>query len=333
MTKNKIENELNDLIYSYRKAQLLYIAAKLQIADMLLEGPLNHREISKRTGAHTDTLYRVLKALASFGIFKENKDKSFEITSYSRFLTTGHPSKLNKIIIMRMEEFNWKPWGELLYSVKTGKSSFKKIFGMNLFEYLKKSPDASKIFNESMDIYSEMDACKIIKSYNFTGFNKIADIGGGYGTLIIKILNKYKKASGILFDLPNVTREIRESNKNIKDNSRIKIISGDFFKTIPAGCDLYILRKIIHDWNDKHSIKILKNCYKAAKRGSRILLIEQIMDREDWNKEIRINDIHMLVQTIEGKERTEEEYRDLLSRAGYKVNTTTANYIEGIKEL
>ncbi|MDP3012009.1 MAG: methyltransferase, partial [Candidatus Hydromicrobium sp.] len=326
MNENKIKDELINLIYSYRKAQLLYIAAKLQIADILLNGPLSYKEISKKTGTHVDALYRVLRALASFGIFKENKDKSFEITSYSKFLTKNHPSKLNTIIIMRMEEFNWKPWGELLYSVKTGKSSFEKIFGMNLFEYLSKTPDASKIFNESMDIYSEMDADKIMESYDFSGFNKIADIGGGYGKLLTKILSRYENATGILFDLPNVVEEIKESNENIGDNSRLEIISGDFFETIPAGCDLYILRKIIHDWDDKHAIKILKNCCKASEKGSRILLIEQIMDKERQNEEAKINDIHMLVQTIEGRERTEEEYRDLLNRAGYRVNTVAANY-------
>jgi hypothetical protein len=332
MNGSEIENELINLIYSYRKAQLLYIAAKLRIADILLDGPLDYREISRKTVTHAGTLYRVLRALASFGIFKENKDKSFEITPYSRFLTKGHSSKINKIIIMRMEEYNWKPWGELLYSVKTGKSSFKKIFGMNLFEYLSKNPDASKIFNESMNIYSEMDADRLIRSYDFTGFNKIVDIGGGYGELLTKILNKYKKASGVLYDLPAVIKEIEESNKYTGNNTRIEIISGDFFKKVPAGCDLYILRKILHDWNDKHAIKILKNCYKTAERGSRILLVEEIMSNEVQNEKMWINDIHMMVQTVEGKERTEKEYRDLLDKVGYKVNTVKVNYIEGIKQ-
>jgi hypothetical protein len=331
MNGNKIKDELLTIIYSYRKAQLLYMAAKLKIADILSDGPKNYIEIAKKTGTHAETIYRVLRALASFGIFNEIEGKSFEINSVSKFLAKDHPSKLNTIIIMRMEEYNWKPWGELLYSVKTGKSSFKKIFGINLFEYFNKNPEASKIFNESMGIYSEIDASNILNNYDFSSFNKIADIGGGYGKLLIKILNKHVNAKGILFDLPNVIKEIKESNEKIGDNNRLELISGNFFEAIPIGCDLYILRKIIHDWDDKYAIKILRNCYKASKNGSKILVIEQVIDKGNQNKEAKINDIHMLVQTIEGRERIEEEYRNLLNRAGYKVNSITLNYIEGIK--
>jgi len=328
---SEMKDKLTDIIYSYRKAQLLYIAAKLGIADILLDGPLSSRDISKKTGTDEDTLYRVLRALASFGIFNEKENKFFESTVYSKLLVSEHPSRLNKEIIMRMEEYNWKPWGELLYSVKTGKSAFKKIFGMNLFKYLSENLQASQTFNECMDIYSEVDADNIIRSYDFSVFDKIADIGGGYGKLLIKILKKYKKIKGVLFDMHTVIDEKKRNEKAIKNNERIELISGDFFKAVPSDCDLYILRRIIHDWNDRHALKILKNCYKASVKGSRILLIEQVISNGISCEKVMLNDIHMLVQTIEGRERTEEEYRILLNKAGYKLNKVEVNYIEGIK--
>lgn len=333
MNINLIENELLDIVYSYRKAELLYVAAKLNISDLLARGSKTSNEIAQSTGTDPDTIYRILRALSSFGIYKENPNKYFEITEKGELLKTDSPSSVRINVIMRMDEYNWKPWGELLYSVKTGENAFEHIFGMNLFEYLTKNPEASQTFSKAMGIYTQNNAKVILDNYDFSSNNAIADIGGSNGDLLRQILLKYTHMSGILFDLPSVIQKINTNNFESNIFDRLKIISGSFFDSIPQNCDLYILKKIIHDWDDDHSIKILINCFNAAKRGSKILIIENVIDTQNKNSfSAIINDIHMLVQTIGGRERTKDEYYRLLRVAGFEPISGCLDYIEGIKK-
>jgi predicted transcriptional regulator len=191
MNINSIENELLNIVYSYRKAQLLYVAVKLGISDLLANGPKSSDEIAQCTNTNPDALYRVLRALSTIGIYKENEDKYFELTVKGDLLKKDNPSSIRINILMRMAEYNWKPWGELLYSVKTGKSAFEKVFGINLFEYLAKNPEASQIFSEAMGIYTCNSVKAILDNYEFSSYNIIADIGGSNGDLLRQILLKY----------------------------------------------------------------------------------------------------------------------------------------------
>ncbi len=327
-----MENELLDIVYSYRKAQLLYVAAKLNISDFLENGSKHSDEIAGFTGTDPDTVYRIMRALSSFGIYKENPDKYFEITEKGKLLKNDNPSSVRINIIMRMDEYNWKPWGELLNSVKTGENAFENIFGMNLFEYLTKNPEASQTFARAMGTYTQKIVKVILDSYDFSPYNLITDIGGSNGDLLRRILLKYDHISGLLFDLPIVIQNIDPGNFESGIRDRFKLISGSFFDSIPQNCDLYILKKIIHDWDDEHSIKILSNCFNAAKKGSKILIIENVIDIKNNNSANNIiNDIHMLVQTIGGRERTREEYYKLLKTAGFEPLTGSPDYIEGIR--
>lgn len=333
MEVNSIENELLEIVYSYRKAQLLYVAAKLDISSILAEGSMSSDDIAQCTETKPDTLYRVLRALSSFGIYKENPNKHFELTAKGSFLQKDAPGSLWIDVIMRMEEYNWSPWGELLHSVKTGKSSFEKVFGMNLFEYLAENPEASQTFSEAMGIYTKNQANAVLDKYDFSPFGVIADIGGSNGDLLNQILSKHFHVQGLLFDLPTVIQKIQIESIEPEIKSRLKIVEGDFFDSIPGNCDLYILKKIIHDWDDEHSKKILKNCFKACPNGSIILLIESIIDKEDERfSNTAINDIHMLVQTIGGRERTVDEYFQLLIEVGFEPLSGNINYIEAIKQ-
>jgi hypothetical protein len=269
--------------------------------------------------------------LSSIGIFKEKENKYFELTPPAEFLKTDHKNSIKMEVIMRMEEYNWRPWGELLYSVKTGKSAFEKVFGVNLFEYLSQNTKASRVFNENMSIYSQHGADLILKGYDFSLFNTIVDIGGGHGILLSKILKKYPNIRVILFDLPHVIKEVKTNLLKLDILEGCDIIAGNFFESVPKACDLYIMKKVIHDWDDEHCIKILKNCYTAAVHNSKILLIETVINNEKNDSFAKINDIHMLVQTIGGRERTKEEFNKLLTIAGFEVTKITNNFVEGIK--
>jgi len=326
------ENELLNIISGYRKAQLLYVAAKLGISDLLVKGPKSSDEISQCTDTNPNALYRVMRALSSFGIYKENENKSFELTAKGELLKKNAPGSVRINAIMRMEEYNWKPWGELLYSVKTGKSAFKKIFGINLFEYLRKNFEASQIFSEAMGVYTRSQIKAVLDNYDFSSFRTIADIGGSSGDLLKLILVKYPHLQGLLFDLSAVIQNLDSGQLNSEFKGRLKIESGDFFDFIPQNCDLYIFKKIIHDWDDEHSVKILKNCCDAAGIGAKVLLIESIIDDKNQNSsDAVINDIHMLVQTVGGRERTKTEYFNLLRSAGFEPVKSSINFIEGIK--
>jgi predicted transcriptional regulator len=329
---NSIENELLDIVYSYRKAQLLYVAAKLNISDLLADGTKNSDEIARHTDTDSDTIYRVMRALSSFGIYKENQNKYFEITEKGELLKKDNPSSVRIDIIMRMDEYNWKPWGELLYSVKTGENAFENIFGMNLFEYLTKNPEASQTFSKAMGIYTQNNAKAVLDNYDFSSNNMIADIGGSNGDLLRQLLLKYTHISGLLFDLPIVIQNIDTNIFEPNISSRLKVLSGNFFESIPQNYDLYIFKKILHDWDDEHSIKILTNCYNAARKGAKILITENVIDTQNKNSfNTIINDIHMLVQTIGGRERTQDEYYGLLKTAGFEPTKGCLNYVEGIK--
>ncbi len=332
MSDDSIATDLHEIVYSYRKAQLLYIAAKLEISSILANGSMSSDDISKRTETDPDTLYRVLRALSSFGVYKENPNKYFELTTKGSFLQKDIPGSVWIDVVMRMEEYNWRPWGELLYSVRTGQSSFEKIFGMNLFEYLSDNPEASRTFSDAMGIYTKKQANVVLEDYDFSPFGIIADIGGSNGDLLKQILSKNKHVQGLLFDMPTVIQKIQYESFEPSVRNRLKIAEGDFFDKIPGNCDLYILKKIIHDWDDEYSKRILENCFKACPNGSRILLIESIIDKEDKHfSDNAINDIHMLVQTIGGRERTVDEYFKMLSEVGFEPLTGRISYIEAIK--
>ncbi len=326
-----IENELLDIVYSYRKAQLLYVATKLNISDILADGPKSSDEIALITETNSDSIYRVMRALSSFGIYKENPDKYFKITEKGELLKKDSPSSVRINVVMRMDEYNWKPWGELLNSVKTGENAFENIFGMNLFEYLTKNPESSKTFSKAMGTFTQKIIKLVLDNYDFSSYNLIADIGGSNGDLLRQILLKYSHISGLLFDLPIVIENVNPDIFEPSISNRLKLVSGSFFDSIPTSCDLYIFKKIIHDWDDEHSIKILTNCYNAAKKGSKILIIENVIDPQNKNSATIINDIHMLVQTIGGRERTQDEYYKLLQEAGFEPLTGCLNYIEAIK--
>lgn len=330
MGEKMIEEELLNLIYSYRKAQLIYVAAKLNIPD-LLEKPMTINALSKETSTNPEALHRVLKALVSIGIFKEGENGYFKNNEKSDCLKKGYPGSIRIDAIMRMEEYNWRPWGELLYSVKTGKNSFEKIFKMNLFEYLAENHEANAIFHEAMKNYTKSSANSLLKQYDFSKYKQVADIGGSSGILIKKILEKNSDLEGIIFDLPEVTDRAKSYLSDTSIKNRCKIIAGDFFEFVPEGCDLYILKKIIHDWDDERSEQILRNCFKAAPKNGKVLLIESVIMKNQLNPDILLNDVHMLVQTAGGKQRTEEEYTALLNKAGFNVTQITQQYVEATK--
>lgn len=309
-------------IHAYRETQLIYIAAKLKISDILFECEKTIDELAQLTKTHKESLYRVLRACTSMGLYKE-KDNKFYLTKVGNLLISDNPDSIRPIALMRGEEVNWKPWGELLYAVQTGESAFEKVFNMNLFEYYNKNPKSGEVFNEGMRIGSKYNIEMILEKYDFSKFKKIIDVGGGNGSLLISILEKYNSCKGILYDLPTV---VKEANKyidisKIKDN--IKIESGNMFLNVPEGGDCYLVKRILHDWDDCNCINILKNCRESILTDGILLIIDSVIIKNEPTG--KINDVHMMVVCPGGKERTREEFIYLLNQSGFKLKKIIEN--------
>jgi len=310
--------QLFEIATGFMKSQAIYVAAKLGIADFLKDGAKKVEELARITGVHTNSLHRLLRALASIGIFAERDDRYFELTPMASALQSEVPMSLRPYVMLLGDKSWWDSWGDLLYSVKTGEAAFDHLFGMDYIEYLEQHPELAQIFNETMRSVSQAHNPAIVASYDFSQFQKIVDVGGGHGSLITTILKANHSLKGVLFDLPHVVNSIDQLDAEI--GKRCEVISGDFFKEVPDGGDLYILKQIIHDWDEEASIKILKNCHKVMPEHGRILVIDAIIEPGNAPNITKFFDLHMLVTAPGGMERTKSEFRSLFKEAGFEVS-------------
>jgi ubiquinone/menaquinone biosynthesis C-methylase UbiE len=324
---------LMQLITGFWVSAAVYVAAKLKLADHLDGGPMNIEELARCVEANPEALYRLLRALASVGVFSEVESRCFSLTPAAKYLRDGVPGSL-RAFSMVGREIGWEPWGHLLHSIRSGETAFNHIHGMGYFEYLGKYPDAAELFDEAMSGFVTMNGLAVAEAYDFLQFSKIIDVGGGHGALISEILKRNPQAKGVLFDSHPVVEEARKSLRGSEVEDRCECISGDFFKSVPEGGDVYILSSIIHDWNDDKSQEILRNCHRAMDKESRLLLIEMIIPGGDSPFFGKFLDLNMLVN-FGGKERTEKEYRTLLSNSNFQIvrivpTKTPSSLIEAI---
>jgi hypothetical protein len=322
-------------IYGIIYTQLIFVAAKLGIADLLKDGPKSIEELAKATDTIPSRLYRVMRTLDDMDIFLEIRPRHFCLTPIARLLQTDIEGSLKDLAIYIGSEWHVKAWANILLSLKSEKSAFQQVFGMSKFEYLEQHPEDSTVFNNAMTSISRKHAMAICDAYDFSQFDNIVDVGGGYGLLLATILQRYPTVKGILFDLPSVTSDAPKAFtlSNVGDG-RYKIIKGNFFVEIPKGGDTYLLKNVIHDWDDDDAFKIIQNCRKVMPRNGKLLIIDNVITSGSTYSLKKLIDIEMLVTQF-GRERTEDEFKDLFSRAGILLNriiTTKSevSIIEGI---
>jgi ubiquinone/menaquinone biosynthesis C-methylase UbiE len=316
-------------------AQALYVAAKLGIPDLIAEKPLHVSELSRATDTHERSLYRVMRSLSSIGIFKETDPKVFALTPHSELLRSDHPNSLRNGMIFLGEEWHFRVWGDTLYSVKTGKPAWGKTHGEEVFDYFERNREAGEIFNRAMTDISRSTAPAVVEAYDFSGIETLADIAGGHGLLLATIIKANPQMKGILFDVPSVIEGAHQMLKQEGVSDRIQTTSGDFFKAVPEA-DCYIMKHIIHDWDDEKSLKILQNINRAMKGKGRVLLVEVVVPIGNEPHYSKLMDLEMLTSPG-GIERTEEEYRELFAGAGFRLTRivpTKSPYsvIEAVKE-
>ncbi len=324
---------LLEMAAGYWVSQALYVVAKLGIADLLKEGPKSCEELARLTGADGRSLYRVMRGLASVGVFAESEGGRFALTPLAAPLQTAPPDSIRAMVIMLGEEA-YRAWGDLLMSVKTGEPAFERVFQMGRFEYLAQNPEAGAVFNEAMTVFARRMHLSVVKAYDFSGFRTVVDVGGGHGGLLTLILRTHPKVRGLLFDSPSVVEGAKKRLETAGVAARCEAVAGDFFQTVPSGGGAYILSHVIHDWDDERSVAILRNCRQAMRKDGKLLLVEEVLPPGNASSFAKLLDLHMLVVTG-GRERTEAEYAALFAAAGFRLTKVIptdsgASVIEGV---
>jgi len=307
---------LLDLSMGYWKSQAIYVAAKLGIADRAQDGPKTSEELARATGTHAPSLYRLLRALAGVGVFVEDSQGRFGLTPMAECLRSV-PGSQRSLMIMMGEE-HYRAWGELLYSIQTGKIAFDHIYGKPVFQFLSEHPEQAKIFDDAMTGVHGAETQAMLDAYDFTGIGTLVDIGGGNGSVLSAVLRKYPSMKGVLYDLPGVVGRAQERLKEAGLTNRCQAVGGSFFEKVPPGGDAYLMRHIIHDWNDDQCRQILGNCRQAMGSQARLLIVESVIPPGNEPFMGKFLDLTMLV-IPGGKERTEAEYRTLFESAGFRL--------------
>ena len=305
--------------------QAVWVAAELGIADLLSDGPCSVETLAEKTNSQPDALYRVMRALASAGIFAEGPARRFELTGHAFLLRSDAAGSQRAFATMMGAEFHGA-WGELLHSVQTGEPGFQKRFGTPAFRYMMEHPQRHAIYDKAMGGYGQSEVQAMMDAYDFSAFGVVADIGGGSGMLMTAVLKRYPHLKGILFDLPPVAERARSAISNEGLSSRCRIEGGDFLASVPSGADAYILQHIIHDWEDVDAVAILSRCREAMGPESRLLLVESVIPPGNGPCFGKWLDLMMLL--VGGRERTEKEYKKLFSDAGLTLNRIVPTAVE-----
>lgn len=303
--------------------QAVVAAAELGIADHLVDGPKSTRELAKTLGVVEDPLYRVLRLLASQGIFLETAPHIFANSTVSNCLRSDAPLSLRAMARLRGTDFLYRSFGEILYTLRTGEPGREKALGMDGWEYLRGNPEMARLFDDAMTCLARMAAPGIAAAYDFSCWESLMDVGGGNGVLLAAILRAHPTLRGVLGDQPHVLERARQRALLGGDlASRSSMEACDLFSNIPSGCRAYLMKSVIHDWNDEDSARILRNCRKAVPDNGALLLVEFDLPEDGAPSMGKFTDVTMMMVTG-GRERTIQEYRSLFSVTGFQLTKAT----------
>jgi len=313
--------------------QAVYVAAKLGLSDLLHNKPQTAAELAAATGTQAEPLYRLLRGLASLGVYEEQADGKFTLTPSADGLRRDVPNSQWAMAVMIGEE-HYAAWGELLHCVQTGGSGFEKVYGEPIFDWLGKHPEQAAVFDQAMVSVHGRETAGMIDAYDFSSIGTLADIGGGNGSLLCEVLARHKNLKGMLCDLPGVLERAKPRILSLGMTDRIQPIPTNFFESVPSGGDAYLMRHIIHDWTDEQSLTILRNVRKAIGPKGRLLLVESVILPGNDPSFAKFLDLNMMV-VPGGKERTEQQYRALYEAAGFRLERivptkTDVSVIEGV---
>jgi len=312
---------LFQLALGYMPAVALNIVVKLGIPDLLTGSGLRVEQLAQKTGINEDRLYRVMRALSSVGVFRESENRSFEHTPVSEFLRKDHPHSSRDMVNWIADPFHFHTYANLLRTVKTGESAMELAAGKPVFEFFRDDPEEGEVFNAAMVNFTRTCIGAILEAYDFSNIRKLVDVGGGYGSVVAAILESYPAMRGILYDLDHVVAGAQPVLAAAGATERCEVVSGSFFETVPVGGDAYIMKHIIHDWEDDKALTILNNIRGALKNqaGGKVILLEAVVAGPGEPDMAKWIDLEMMAGPG-GRERTREEFQRLFEKAGFRLN-------------
>lgn len=312
---------LRHLFMSYRLTQAIYVAAELGIADLLTDGPHSAAELAAAAGAHGPSLYRVLRLLASEGVFAETEHGLFNLTPMAELLRRDAAVSARPSVLLNGGQAFWQSWGQLLHAVRTGEPAFDHTHAVDFFAYFRQHPAERTVFDQTMAAQTALATRAIAAAYDFSSVGTIVDVGGGNGALVIGLLQAYPHLRGIVFDQPAVAASAQEAIAAAGLSGRGEAVGGDFFAAVPGGGDAYLLKFVLHDWDDGRCAAILRTCRRAMRADARLLVIELLIPPGNGRSYAKSQDVNMLAN-LGGREHTEAEYRALFAAAGFDLSRT-----------
>jgi hypothetical protein len=313
-------DDLRHLINGYQVSQAIYVAATLGIADVLKDGSRTADELAVATETDPPSLYRLLRALAAVGVLHEEDGRQFALTPVGEQLRSDHPRSIRGWAAFIGRPYYWEACGHLLESVRTGENAFRLLNGADIWSYRAERPEESAIFDRAMMSVTAASNRALLDTYDFGRFGTVCDVGGGNGALLASLLAKYAAMQGILFDQPHVVANADDVLRHVAD--RCRVVPGSFFESVPEGADAYILKAIIHDWDDERSTTILRACRRAVEGGGSLLVVERLIGDPNEDPATKFGDLNMLVAPG-GQERTSEEFGALFAAAGFELDGVT----------
>jgi hypothetical protein len=297
------------------KAQILSAVAQFGIADHIADGLYSADEIAHEIEADPDALFRLMRAASSLGILKQVGSRHFNLTPVGEWLRANSADSLRDLVLAETAPGHWLPWGRLYDAVKSGKPVTRQTLGMEVWEYYAKNQEEGGSFARGMGNLSAIASAEVLTVYDASSFRRIVDVGGSQGVLLTGFLAAANQARGVLFDRPDVIDGVRS---RLGGNERVELVAGDFLSEAPADGDLYLLKSILHDWDDEHCTRILTNIHRAASAQARVLVVEMLLPDEPQPTPVTLMDMNMLVM-LGGRERTAAEFRQLLASSGWKI--------------
>lgn len=316
MTSPDLPAQLTAMASGAWVSQMIHVAAELGVADALAAGERPVAALAQELGAHPDSLFRLLRGLASLGLFRETSPHTFALTPLAELLRNDHPQSLRHFARMLGDE-HYRSWNQLLHSVRTGESGFQHEFGMGVFAWYDQNPDRAAVFNAAMGDFSRGEVAAFLASYpSFSEIHHLVDVGGCRGQLLISVLQAHLHLRGTVFDQPAVVRDLPVPQELA---GRLDVQAGDFFSAVPGGADAYLMKHILHDWHDDACLQILGHIRNAMAPGARLLILEPVIPPGNEPFPGKLLDLNMLVMTDGGRERTAEDYEQLLLRGGFHL--------------
>ncbi|KUF19189.1 methyltransferase [Streptomyces silvensis] len=315
------------MAYGYMTSQAIHTAVRLRVPELLGDGERDSVELALLTGTHAPSLHRLLRALTAFGVLRETAPGRFANAPTGALLAPSAPGHLADITRLFCGQEFWSSWSRLTHSITTGEAAFDTVYGTDFYDHVARHPEFAQLFGDAMAANAAFEAPFVVAGFDFSPYRTLVDVGGGDGTLLAAILSAHPEGRGVVLETPAMAVQAREKLAAAGLAARAEVVPGDFFDQVPVGGEGYLLKSVLHNWDDERCVGILRRCREAMEETGTLLVVEPVLPdtaRESVCVESAFSDLNMLVLTAGGFERTERQLRDIFTRAGFALESVSA---------